>query len=159
MSSEHGSDRPQNEVLSKVDALLRRHRSGGLDAALDMTAEAEIPTLTELIEGAADAGDADFVLEPSPPEAPPADVDTPPADEAWVAALRPELERLVAQELAERLPAAIREQVMPEMRRELGEGLNRLRDEMRTTVEAVVRETIEREVKRALKALLKEKER
>jgi hypothetical protein len=45
------SNSPQDEVLSKVDALLRRHRSGGLDAALDASPEPEIPTLTELIDG------------------------------------------------------------------------------------------------------------
>jgi hypothetical protein len=159
MTPDRGSDpqRPQYEVLSKVDALLRRHRSGGLDAALDASPEPEIPTLTELIEGP-----------PAPPDAAPAQPETPvlamgtslqPADKVWLALLQPEVERLVAETLSARLPQAIQEQVMPEVMLQLGEGLNRLRDAMRTTVESVVRETIEREVKRALKALLKERER
>lgn len=159
MSPKQASDRPQDEVLSKVDALLRRHRGGGPDTALDMTPEAEIPTLTELIESPSDAADAGVAREPGQPDALPLAVATSTSDEAWVAALRPELERIVAQGFAVRLPAAIQEQVMPEVMQRLGEGLNRLRDEMRTTVESVVRETIEREVKRALKALLKERQR
>jgi hypothetical protein len=162
---EPDSQRPQDEVLTKVDALLRRHRGGGLDAALDVGSESEIPTLTELIvepsvpeRAAVDAG--------APADAAPVDVPAPQAealpdspDDAWVSALQPQLERIVAETLAARLPEAIEKQVKPEVMLQLGEGLNRLREGMRATVESVVRETIEVEVKRALRALLKERER
>ena len=169
MAPDHGPDpqSPQDEVLSKVDALLRRHRSGGLDAALDASPEPEIPTLTELIDAspapaepaARPTSEAPGVAARPDAPAPPPEALSPPAGEEWVAVLRPEIERVVAEMLAARLPLAIQEQVMPEVMLHLGEGLNRLRDAMRTTVESVVRETIEREVKRALKALLKERER
>ncbi len=159
MTPDRSSDpqSPKDEVLSKVDALLRRHRSGGLDAALDASPEPEIPTLTELIEGQPAAAGA----EAARPEASLASVEalSQPPDQAAVAVLRPEVEKIVAETLAARLPQAIQEQVMPEVMLQLGGGLNRLRDAMRTTVESVVRETIEREVKRALKTLLKERER
>src|SRR5512134_1045810 len=143
---------PKDEVLSKVDALLRRHRNGGLDAALDTSPESEIPTLTEVLEGAPADGapsDASSPDTPAPQR----------AGEDWLALLRPEIERVVAETLSARLPQAIHERVMPEVMLKLGEGLDRLRDTLRATVESVVRETIEREVKRALKALLKERER
>ena len=159
MTPDRGSDpqSPQDEVLSKVDALLRRHRGSSLDAALDASPEPEIPTLTELIEGQPAPQDA-AAMQPDAP-VPAVETALQPADKAWLALLQPEVERLVAETLSARLPQAIQEQVMPEVMLQLGEGLNRLRDAMRTTVESVVRETIEREVKRALKALLKERER
>jgi hypothetical protein len=87
-----------------------------------------------------------------PPEAPPQSL-----DQEWLVRLRPEIERVVAETLAARLPSAIQEQVIPDVMRQLGDGLNRLRDEMRATVQSVVAETIEREVKRTLRALLKER--
>jgi hypothetical protein len=171
MTLDRGSDpkSPRDEVLSKVDALLRKHRSGGLDLALDASPEPEIPTLTELIEGPprpapdvalAEAAEpaAGEAVQPDAP-APVSEVQSPSGDEAWLVMLRPEIERVVAEMIAARLPQAIQQQVMPEVMLQLGDGLNRLRDAMRTTVEAVVRETIEREVKRALKALLKERDR
>lgn len=157
MASDHESDspRPQDGILSKVDALLRRHRGGEMEAALDATPESEIPTLTDLLEGSAPAH-ATASLEAA------ASPDTPAlgrAAEEWLALLRPEIERVAAAALSARLPQAIQEQVRPEVMARLGEELDRLRDAMRTTVESVVREIIEREVKRALKALLKERER
>jgi hypothetical protein len=169
MTPDRGSDAksPQEGVLSKVDALLRRHRGGGLDAALAASPEPEIPTLTDLIEGSSapvepatvpESESAGLEAAPEAP-APPPEALSQPAGQEWLALLRPEIERVVAETLAARLPQAIQEQVMPEVMLQLGEGLNRLRDAMRATVESVVRETIEREVKRALKALLKERER
>jgi hypothetical protein len=174
--------RQQDEVLSKVDALLRRHRGGGLDAALAGREDMEIPTLTEVIEEpespAAESVASEAVLiepaagesadagaEPAPKggtarDAHPAVQSTEPAlDQEWLARLTPEIERAVADALAARLPQAIHEQVMPEVMLQLGEGLNRLRDAMSSTVRGVVQETIEQEVKRALKALLKERMR
>jgi hypothetical protein len=150
-----GGQGPQDEVLSKVDALLRRHRGGGLDEALDAGPEPEIPTLTDLVEGSPAPTD----VEPPQPDAPapPVEALSQPSEQAWLALLQPEIERVVIETLSARLPQAIQEQVMPEVMLHLGEGLNRLRDAMRATVESVVRETIEREVKRALKALLKER--
>jgi hypothetical protein len=156
MALDHGrdSERAHDEVLSKVDALLRRHRAGRVDLALDAGPESEIPTLTELIEGppmaAVPEAEAPLPLGQGLPQ---------PSDQEWLGLLRPEIERVVGEALSTRLPQAIQEQVMPEVRLRLGDGLNRLRDALRATVEAVVRETIEREVKRALKALLKERER
>ena len=171
MTPDRGSDAksPQEGVLSKVDALLRRHRGGGLDAALAASPEPEIPTLTDLIEGSSapvepatvpesESESAGLEAAPEAP-APPPEALSQPAGQEWLALLRPEIERVVAETLDARLPQAIQEQVMPEVMLQLGEGLNRLRDAMRATVESVVRETIEREVKRALKALLKERER
>lgn len=146
-----GSQSPKDEVLSKVDALLRRHRGGGLDAALDVSPASEIPTLTELLEGA--VAPADGAVSQA------ASTTATQRAEEWLALLRPEIERVAAEALSARLPQAIREQVMPEVMLKLGEELGRLRNTLRATVEAVVRETIEREVKRALKALLKERER
>jgi hypothetical protein len=172
---------PRDEVLSQVDALLRRHRNDGLDVVLD-AGDPDIPTLT------------DFVIEPSPPPAegagqgaraktsgpeaeanpvvaehpagevaeketavPPGTASAEPPGEDWMAQLRPEIERIVMETLAARLRPAIQEQVMPQVMVQLGAGLNRLRDAMRPTVESVVRETIEHEVKAALQALLKER--
>jgi hypothetical protein len=163
MARDRGSDpqSPQYEVLSKVDALLRRHR-GGLDAALDASPEPEIPTLTELIEGSPALAEAATRSDAESPVLAEEQEDTPARlseclDPELLTLLRPEIERIVAETLAARLPHAIQEQVMPEVMLQLGEALNRLRDAMRATVESVVRETIEREVKRALKALLKER--
>ncbi|MCU0974104.1 MAG: hypothetical protein MUF80_09165 [Burkholderiales bacterium] len=162
MARDRSSDpqSPQHEVLSKVDALLRRHR-GGLDATPDESPDPEIPTLTELIEGS-----------PAPAEVARSEGESPILAEEQEGArlpehtgsellnlLRPEIERVVTETLAARLPHAIQEQVMPEVMLQVGDALNRLRDAIRATVESVVRQTIEREVKRALKALLKERER
>ena len=178
-----GSDeeKRQDEVLSKVDALLRRHRGGGIDAILDGTDDAAIPTLTEIIgetPAAAASDDAGLATEPmvSLPErdarSPLGATETPSARQRTTPAkrsesapateiierLRDEIERAVAAALAKQLPHVIQEQVMPEVMLQLGEGLNRLRDALRTTVRSVVQETIEQEVKRALKALIKERE-
>jgi hypothetical protein len=160
------SDGPQDEVLTKADALLRRHRGGGPDAALDADPESGIPTLTELIDEPPAAEPA-AVAAAAPVDAAKADespapqADTPPGapDAAWITALQPELERIVAQALTAQLPGSLQQQVSTEVTRQLGDGLNRLRDGIRTTIESVVRETIEVEVKRALRALLKERER
>lgn len=166
-------ERQQDEVLSRVDALLRRHRSGGLDAILDGREEAEIPTLTEIIDEAppSEAHESGTTTEPmvslpveqdtqaeTPTTAPPTLPEPAQATEEGIERIHAEIERVVADALARQLPQAIQEQVMPEVMLHLGEGLNRLRDAMRATVRTVVQETIEQEVKRALKALLKERE-
>jgi len=54
----------QDEVLSKVDALLRRHRGGGLDAVLEVSDDADIPTLTEVLEEP--KSPVDLPAEPAP---------------------------------------------------------------------------------------------
>ena len=189
----------QDEVLSKVDALQRRHRSGGLDALLEGGEEADIPTLTEVLEepkcpdplpesvalehagigadapapppaatvepaSAADGGSTPGIApeivaapdaEPGPCPVPEVQVATP--SQESLARLQSEIERAVADALAAQLPRAIQDQVIPEVMLQLGDGLNRLRDAMSSTVRGVVQETIEQEVKRALKALLKER--
>lgn len=181
-----GSDeeKRQDEVLSKVDTLLRRHRTGILDASTDAPSDDEIPLLTEVIDEAevqtepkvragveattaADTADVEKISAAgSEAKAPPVETSpdaglaSPPMvlNDELIERLHPEIERAVAEALAAQLPRAIQDQVMPEVMVQLGDGLNRLRDAMRNTVRGVVQETIEQEVKRALKALIKERE-
>jgi hypothetical protein len=178
---------PEGGVLSKVDALLRRYRGGGLDTEAEVSDDADVPTLTEVLEEpgtlsspgtgpdagiverapVAEPGDAATLREGAPEVEPASDPQqqacsgaespTPAMDQAWLGGLQPRIERAVADAIAAQLPRAIQEQVMPEVMLALGEASNRLRDAMRDTVRGVVQETIEQEVKRALKALLRER--
>lgn len=178
-------ERQQDEVLSKVDALLRRHRDGGLDAMLDEGAE--IPTLTELLEEPSptthdEKAEAAAGREEDPVDSgvqTPADhpdveqekvkgapdegredspASSPVIEDEIIERLRAEIDRAVSEAVAKQLPKAIQEEAMPEIMLHLGEGLNRLRDAMSNTVRSVVQETITQEVKRTLKAMLKERE-
>ena len=159
----HEEQLPHDEVMSKVDALLRRHRGAGLEADQQPGNEPEIPTLTELIEELPPSASMNgpktgmLAAEDTVRGHPASESAEPAPDQDLLHRLRPEIERLISEALATRLPELMREQILPDMTRELGEGLNRLREAMQTRVQSVVRETIEQEVKRVLKALIKER--
>jgi hypothetical protein len=139
-------------LLSKMDALLRKHR-GGPDAAADDTApsaNAWLPVLTDVIE----AGQVPPVAEP---EAPPPSVITaaaPPAAEGVRREPEPPLpvvndtlaEQLMS-ELAPRLSQIMEKQVAAQLRKSLDETVAALIAQLDVNVREIVREAVAERLK------------
>ena len=153
-------DAPDEDLLGRADALLRRHRSG---SAVTNPADA-IPTLTDAVEGAGEPA-IPTLTELSPPSAQQAagaeePQPAPEHDEAshsGVVISRVQSQNLahgvyqkLRQELDGRIAGVLEDRFMPDLSHALEQAFNKVSSELKSNIEATVRASIEQALERRL---------
>lgn len=155
------SDSP---ILSKMDALLKKHRGGAEGtpdapskhaAALEPTAppNAWLPVLTQVIERGTPpaASVTPSAATPPVPSAPPAQPETPAAEaliaDAPASAVSDTLTEQLMSELAPRLSEVMEKQVAAELRKNLDETVASLLSQLDVNVREIVRDAVAEKLK------------
>ncbi len=131
------------DVLGRADALLKRHRAAAPRPAANPAA---IPTLTEAIDGGADASPiptlTDVVMEPT-------------GDPAGVPVQKAEQEVLqkLRQELGSELSIALQSSSSPDVAGALDQVLHRITGDLSANINAMVRASLENTLQSHLKSL------
>lgn len=140
-------------LLSKMDALLKKHRGGTGAAAEDAapSAEAWLPVLTDVIE----AGQVPPAAEPEPPPSvittqtapPPAADEVRREPEPSLPVVNDTLAEQLMSELAPRLSQIMEKQVAAQLRKSLDETVAALIAQLDVNVREIVREAVAERLK------------
>jgi hypothetical protein len=151
------SDSP---LLSKMDALLKKHRGGSEDDSnvdpspsdpadqpgtpASPPPNAWLPVLTDLIERGTPPVVAKAAAAPAPP---PIETDSPPAEAPALDAINDTLTEQLMSELAPRLSEVMEQQVSAELRKSLDQTVSNLLSQFDVSVREIVREAIAEKLK------------
>lgn len=131
------NESPQNPLLGKMDALIKKHRGPGETAPQVTPPPGWLPVLTEV------------VVRGTPP-APTATRVTEPAQDKSSVAANPGTEQLANQlleELAPKLSAVMEQQVATELRKNLDETVATLLSQLDVSVRDIVRDAVAEKLK------------
>ena len=135
------NESPQNPLLGKMDALIKKHRGPGETAPQAAPPSGWLPVLTEVVvRGTPPAQTATPVTEAAP---------EPAQDESSVAA-NPGTEQLANQlleELGPKLSAVMEQQVATELRKNLDETVATLLSQLDVSVRDIVRDAVAEKLK------------
>ena len=159
------SDSPppgQLDTLSKMDALLKKHRGGAEDGQGDAASEppvpseqaappgAWLPVLTQVIERGTPPVASAPAAPPAPvsaaPASPPAHPETP-VEETPPAAVSDTLAEQLMSELAPRLSEVMEKQVAAELRKNIDQTVSSLLSQLDVNVREIVRDAVAEKLK------------